>query len=61
MTTRKNGSHVSCRNDLSSVTFPTRKDHFRSDISAITMSLTAFDTSFYINFHHSTTSISCRL
>jgi hypothetical protein len=50
MTTRKNRSHVSCRNDLSPVTFPTRKDHFRSDISAITMSLTSFDASFYLNF-----------
>lgn len=43
MRTRKNRSHVSCRNDLSSVTFPTREGHFRSDISAITMSLTPFD------------------
>ena len=53
MTTRKSHSHVSCRNDLSSVTFPTRKDHFRSDISAITMSLMPLDAVFIqVGFHH---------
>jgi hypothetical protein len=39
MMTLKNLKHVSRRNDLSSVTFPTRRDHFRFDISANARSL----------------------
>jgi hypothetical protein len=39
MTTIKNLKHVSCRNDLSSLTFPSKRDRFRFDISAITVSL----------------------
>jgi hypothetical protein len=61
MTTSKNRRHVSCSNDVSSVTFPTRKDHFHFDISSIAMSLMPFDASFYLTFHHSNTGTSCRL